>query len=179
MGSKIAVKDAMSTDVKTVSPNATLDTAASKMKAHNIGCVVVKNKETVGIITETDIVDAIAAGKNPTKTKAKDIMSSQLVTVSPDDDVIKVAHLMSKYNMRRVPVMKDNVLLGIATSHDILRVAAEEEEILSELVGIRLSEIFSSPRKAFASGQCESCSNFSDNIQEVDGRLICPECFEG
>lgn len=178
MDSKIAVKDAMSTGVKTVQPNETLDKVASKMKAHQIGCVVVKNTETLGIITEGDVVDAIAAGKDPTKTKAKSIMSSQLVTVAPTDDVINVAHMMSKYNLRRVPVVEGDKLVGIATSHDILRVAAEEEEILSELVNIRLSEIFTDPKKAFSPGQCESCNNFSDYLKDIDGRLVCPDCIE-
>ena len=175
MQSNITVKEAMSTNVVTVKPNSNLRSITKKMTLNKISCVVVKNNETLGIVTEGDIVSAISRGRNPETARARDVMSTPLVTVSPNDGVIKVAHLMSKYNIRRLPVMKGKKLLGIATTHDILRVASEESEILSELVGIRLNEIFTG-RTSTSSGTCESCGNYADFLKEVDGTLLCKEC---
>ena len=178
MQQTIAVREAMSTDVVTVKPNSNLRSITRKMMLHKIGCVVVKNTDTIGIVTEGDIVSAISKGRDPEKARAKDVMSTPLISVSPREDVIKVAHLMSKYNIRRLPVMKGKKLLGITTTHDILRVASEESQILSELVDIRLNEIFATGKQSPFSGTCESCGNYADFIQEVDGTFICKECAE-
>jgi CBS domain-containing protein/nucleotide-binding universal stress UspA family protein len=76
----------------------------------------------VGIVTERDIVRRVVAeSKDPHSTIAYDIMSKPLITVGPEATVYDAALIMTKYNIRRLPIVRDNTLLGIITSSDLAR----------------------------------------------------------
>ncbi|MFC1454654.1 cyclic nucleotide-binding/CBS domain-containing protein [Candidatus Undinarchaeota archaeon] len=174
----ITVKEAMTPEVKTVNTSDSLEKVSKFMVEHNIGCVVVSDGGPVGIISEADLVTTIADGQDPKKTKAKDVMTSPVVSIGPNEDVIEVSKKLSKYNIRRIPVMEGDRLMGIVTSHDLLRVAAEEESILSELVDIRLGQIMGSKKHRYLSGRCEVCTEYSDFLSDVNGKLVCQECVD-
>jgi CBS domain-containing protein/nucleotide-binding universal stress UspA family protein len=111
---------------------------AKNMKAKGRGSVVVTEYVTnssgvktgtrpVGIITERDIVRRIVAeSKDPNSIIAYDIMSKPLITVGPEATVYDAALIMTKYNIRRLPIVRDNTLLGIITSTDLARRMFEE-----------------------------------------------------
>ena len=76
----------------------------------------------VGIITERDMVRRVVAeSKDPHSTIAYDIMSKPLISVGPEATVYDAALIMTKYNIRRLPIVQDNTLLGIITSSDLAR----------------------------------------------------------
>ena len=76
----------------------------------------------LGIITERDIVRRVVAeSKDPNSTTAYDIMSKPLITVGPEATIYDAALIMTKYNIRRLSVVRDNTLLGIITSSDLAR----------------------------------------------------------
>ena len=76
----------------------------------------------VGIITERDMVRRVVAeSKDPHSTIAYDIMSKPLIAVGPEATVYDAALIMTKYNIRRLPIVRDNTLLGIITSSDLAR----------------------------------------------------------
>jgi len=76
----------------------------------------------VGIITERDMVRRVVAeSKDPHSTIAYDIMSKPLIAVGPEATVYDAALIMTKYNIRRLPIVQDNTLLGIITSSDLAR----------------------------------------------------------
>jgi CBS domain-containing protein len=97
-----------------------------------VGSIIVidQNTEPVGIITERDIVRrVISDGKDPTITKAVDIMSKPLITVGEDTHLYDVAKKMVKYKIRRLPVVKDNnTLVGIVTVTDIIKYFHEKNK---------------------------------------------------
>ncbi|MCX8092856.1 MAG: GGDEF domain-containing protein [Candidatus Goldbacteria bacterium] len=116
------VEQIMLKDVLKADKNATLLTICELMDKHRLGGVVIvdKNDCPIGIVTERDIIKAIIAYKEKTHLMtAGDIMSAPLVTVSPDDDIEYAFIQLSLNRIRRIPVIKDNKLVGIVSYRDI------------------------------------------------------------
>lgn len=116
-----AVKDYMSKDVPTVGDRFSATEAAKKIKEVSEGfLIVLKEGQPVGIITEEDFVEKIvAAEKDPAKTKVSEIMSSPLITIGPDEDLLKASALMQEHNIRRIPVVKNGIIYGVITVKEI------------------------------------------------------------
>jgi len=88
------------------------------------------------MITERDIVRRIVAKKLPYETKVSEIMTTQLVTVDPDMSLKDAARLMSTNKIRRLPVVKQNRLVGIVVASDFVRNVGKKtvtEEILDAM----------------------------------------------
>ena len=86
-----------------------------------------KNGKVVGIVTELDLLSAVADGKELVKTTVEEIMSPDVVTVSPETPVTEVVKIMRDNNLLRVPVVKETKLVGIVSRSDILRSLIEPE----------------------------------------------------
>ncbi|MDH5419251.1 MAG: CBS domain-containing protein, partial [Candidatus Bathyarchaeota archaeon] len=174
------VKDVMSSPVITVDEDATVDKAAQLMAKGHIGCIVVASKEEkpLGIITETDFVTRVLA-KNiqPSKLTAKEVMTSPLITVDPDETLSETARRMSQLNIRRLGVMYKGKLVGIISSKDILAITPELIEIIQEKARIeRGTAVEESSEAAPLAGYCEHCGGWSDDLTEVEGNFLCEEC---
>ncbi len=116
------MKDVMSKNVKTISPEATMEEAALKMRKNKIGClVVVEGEKPIGIITERDLVYKIVAEGKDTKTKVREVMSKDLKTIDKEADLKLAAKLMATHIIRRLPVVDNDRLVGIVTLEDIMR----------------------------------------------------------
>jgi len=109
MSGILLVREAMTTNVKTVRPFSTVKDVVQKMNKFGIGSVVVVEEDrSVGIITERDIMRSIAGQFfDPSVVKAKDIMSTQLVTISGDVSVEEAARLMANRKIKKLPVVED------------------------------------------------------------------------
>lgn len=131
------VKDVMSREIIAVLPGDTAQEAARLMQQHNIGAVpVVSGGQLRGILTDRDIVlGCVAAGKHPDSVKASDLMTKDVVCVTPDQTVHDAVHTMAAEQVRRLPVVKDGLLDGIISVADIARRHAGPEiaEALSEI----------------------------------------------
>jgi len=114
---------------------------AKKMKEKGRGSVVVTEYAStsnagsktgtapVGIVTERDIVRRVVAeSKDPKTTMAYDIMSKPLISVGPEATVYDASLIMTKYMIRRLPIIRDNTLLGIITSSDLARRMYEQNK---------------------------------------------------
>ncbi|MGI0086438.1 MAG: CBS domain-containing protein [Nitrosotalea sp.] len=113
-------RDIMKEQVVTVDSTATVMDAAKKMDEKNIGCVIViENERPVGILTERDFVKNIAINEKPMSTPVRNVMSSPLISIDPDDTVWDLAELMKLKQIHKVPVVQENKLLGIVTTTDI------------------------------------------------------------
>jgi len=115
------VRDIMSSEVQTASPDTTLEEVATMMKTEDVGAIpVVEDEELVGIITDRDIVvRCVAEGKDPSETSVEDVLSEDLETASPDMDVQEAVRLMSRRQIRRLPVVEENRLVGILALGDV------------------------------------------------------------
>jgi len=133
-----AVKDIMTKKVVTIDVNQTVFEAAELMSETGVGCLVVTEKAApIGIVTERDFVRRIVAKRASLDVKVCEIMSTNLVTVDPDASIRDAARLMSSHKIRRLPVLKQNHLVGILVATDLVRNIGKKttaEEIL-EAVG--------------------------------------------
>jgi CBS domain-containing protein len=175
---KMIVKDVMSNPVITIKETSTSNQAASLMDKHDLGCVIVVNsaKKSIGIITERDLViRVIAKNLKPDTVKAKEIMTTPLVTIETDATINDAARRMNRLNIRRLGVMYKGNMVGIISSKDLLAVMPELFEIMQEKNRIQDQDA-EEQEEAPLSGYCENCNEYSENLKETEGRNICDEC---
>jgi CBS domain-containing protein len=176
---RMIVKDVMSSPVVTLGEDATSNKVAHVMDENELGCVIVTNKagKPVGILTERDLVIRVLA-KNlmPDAIKAKEIMTSPLVTIEPDVTVSEAARRMSRLNIRRLGVTYKGNLVGLVSSKDIIGVMPELIEIIQERSRIEGSIEAEETEEAPLSGYCDRCGVFSENLKDVNGQSLCEDC---
>ncbi|MCR2820842.1 CBS domain-containing protein [Lederbergia panacisoli] len=113
------IRDIMTTEVQTCTLNDNVYEVAVKMKDDDVGVIpIVNNDKLVGVITDRDIVLRCIAEKNPPSSKVEEVMSSHLVTVTPDTTTQEAASIMAKEQIRRLPVVEDGRLVGIVALAD-------------------------------------------------------------
>jgi CBS domain-containing protein len=132
----------MTKDVVTATAEATIVDVARLMKNADIGPILIVDNETsntlVGIVTDRDIVmKVIADGQDANTTRVGEVMSKKLVTCRADDDVDVAMKSMAQFQLRRIPVVEDNMrLVGIISQADLAtRVDAPEKtgEVVKEI----------------------------------------------
>ncbi|MCW2278032.1 CBS domain-containing protein [Heliophilum fasciatum] len=111
----------MTGDVMTVKSRDTLETAARIMRDLDIGSIpVVDDGRCVGIITDRDIIiRAVAEGHDVSSSPVNDTMTRGIVTASPDMDIHEAARIMSDRQIRRLPVVQGDRLVGIVALGDL------------------------------------------------------------
>jgi CBS domain-containing protein len=122
------LKELMSRDVKVVGPDMTIGEAAQKMRDGDFGMMPVgENDRMIGTISDRDIaIRAVAEGKDA-GTKVRDVMSPGIAWAYEDDSVEQAVAVMSKHQVRRLPVVnRDKRLVGIVALGDF---AVEKSEI--------------------------------------------------
>jgi CBS domain-containing protein len=179
---RMVVKDVMSSPVVTLDEGATSNTVANLMDENELGCVIVTNKtgNPVGIITERDLViRVLAKNLKPDAVKAREIMTSPLVTIEPEATISEAARRMSRLNIRRLGVIYKGNLVGVVSSKDILGVMPELIEIIQErtrIEGAAEAEETTEAEEMSLSGYCDRCGAFSENLKVVNGQNLCEDC---
>ncbi len=173
----VPVFEIMSKKPATAPPTIKVSEAASLMKKHGVGSlIIVKSKAPIGIVTERDILTKVVAQKlEPEEIMIKEIMSSPVVCVHPHMDINDAAKQMASLQIRRLPVVEDSILIGIVTEKDILKISPQLIEIIQEYA--RISRYVDRIEEKI-SGYCENCKAFSDQLNDVDGELLCRRCTE-
>lgn len=116
------VREIMTQQVKTVSPSDTVQKAAGIMKSVDCGSVpVCEGRRVTGMLTDRDIVVTAIAGGKPSSTPVKECMTDKVVSISPDKDAQMAANLMADNQVRRLPVVENNKLVGIVAIADLAR----------------------------------------------------------
>src|SRR5215212_6810493 len=117
------VGDVMAKDVLTVEPSDTIGEAAEKMHAGKVGAVIVVEDmvRIVGIITERDLLRAIAQRARPADARVRQWMTVDPVTIDPDTPIDEAAQIMFDRNFRHLPVVKDGRPLGIVSLRRLSR----------------------------------------------------------
>jgi len=179
--SKMLVKDVMSSPAITIEENAPAHRVAHLMDKHDLGCVIVTTKEVqpIGIITERDlVVRVLIKNVKPDALKAKDVMTSPLITIEPDATIPEAARRMNRLNIRRLGVVYKGQLVGIVSSKDVLGVMPELLEIIQEKALIEGENMTEESEKEPAphAGNCDRCGVWSDDLTQVNGEFLCEEC---
>jgi len=133
------VKDVMNTNVVVAKADATIREASEVMNKYNIGSlVVVKDSGIAGIITEHNVLESVAAGRNPDETKIAEIMSPEVVTVAPDSSIEQAVDLMVQHKIKKLPVVDGDKLMGIITASDIIVVEPKLVASIANLISMKL-----------------------------------------
>ena len=119
------VKDVMISDLATLDVSTSIRDAAKLMDKKNVGCIIVtKNQLPIGIITERDFVKRIVAKEKPLTASLEEVMSTPLIEIDPNETVWEAAQLMKINNIHKLPVKKDNQVIGIVTTTDLVKICS-------------------------------------------------------
>ena len=179
MGREVIVKEVMKTNLAIIKPSMTVLEAAQLMKKRKIGnVIVVEKKQPIGILTESDILKKVVAeGKNAKDVLVKDVMSTPIIVIDPYVSLEEAMKTMGKCNVRRLPVIENNELIGIITQKDISMISPILHEISREWYDITVRDETHLKKQIF-SGKCEDCGTLSANLKNIDGRLLCEDCID-
>ncbi len=135
---QLKVKDIMTKNIAYVNPMSTVTEAAQLMQKHNVGSIPVCDQSgVVGIVTDRDIVVRnVAHGTNPQSTSVKDVMTTGVTSVSPETDINEASRIMSNSQIRRLPVVDKNMIVGMVSLGDFAtntKADMEASEALSEI----------------------------------------------
>jgi CBS domain-containing protein len=133
------VADIMTSTVESITPSATIQDAAQRMKTENIGSLpVCKDNRLLGTITDRDITIRVTAeGRDSRATLVEDVMTRMVVTVHPQQEVYEAEQLMHDHQVRRLPVVKpDGHLVGYITMSTIAKREADERAMGRVLRGV-------------------------------------------
>jgi len=125
----LTVSQAMEKSVMIVELNTTAQECAKAMAKRGVSCAVITQLgRAIGIVTERDLVSKVMAEAiEADKVLVRDIMSTPLITISPDAQLKEAAELMAQYRVRRLVVLDaTRALVGIVTTGDIARTMAEK-----------------------------------------------------
>jgi len=138
MKTRISVGEIMTRNFFYCSPDTNIISAAKMMSKNKIGSLLVKtNKKLEGIITERDILWALAKKENLKGVKVKDIMSKRVKTIAPSKDVLEALFKMRKEKLRRLPVVENNKLVGFITIRDIIKIFPSLFDVWAESLRIK------------------------------------------
>ena len=118
------VRDAMTSNPRSIEPSTTVTEAARLMKSEDVGSLpIVDGDQLVGMVTDRDtVIRVVAEGKDPQSTTVGEIASRDLVTIDPEQDLEEALRLMAQHQVRRLPVAEeDGRLVGILAQADVAR----------------------------------------------------------
>jgi CBS domain-containing protein len=118
----------------------TLNEASKQMTECRIGALLVMDKgKLAGIVTERDIVRAVANDKNCKDVKVREVMSTNLIVSKQGDDLDYVMAVMIQNGIRHVPVVEEHGLVGMVSMRDVVRVLVKnlkaENQYLKDFIG--------------------------------------------
>ena len=118
------VKDVMTREIIALPPDETIESAAVAMTHHGISSLIVRGEQQVlGILTERDVLTRVVArGEDPSEIRVGDVMTSELISVSPDASIDEASELMLSHRIKKLPIMDPNQpdrVLGILSLTDV------------------------------------------------------------
>jgi CBS domain-containing protein len=132
------IRDVMTPNPSTLSADSSVAEAAKLMKREDVGAIpVVEGERLVGTVTDRDItIRVVAEGKDPSSVSMREIASTDLVTIDPQQKLGEALRLMADHQVRRLPVVEeDGRLVGIVAQADVAQEAepAQVGEAVEEI----------------------------------------------
>ena len=116
------VRDVIDNELVIVAPDEALSVVCRQLEARRVGsALVVEDGSLVGILTERDVVRAVAEGANPEKAQAADYMSRMLTTIGADETMEEAARIMTSQRIRHLPVVDGAQIDGVLSIRDIVQ----------------------------------------------------------
>ena len=124
------VRDIMTSPAIRIHPEESVEVAARALASHNIGMLPVcgTDGKLCGVVTDRDLVTrCVAGGRLADKTKIREVMTGQVMSVDPNMELGVAAHLMGRQQIRRLPVVENGKLCGMLSLGDL---AVREDEVM-------------------------------------------------
>ena len=115
------LKQIIPSPVISVEPEESVEVAARTLEHYNIGALpVCRSGRLYGVVTDRDLVTrCVAAGRDPSKTSVREVMTTRIVSAKPDMDAAVAASLMGKEKIRRLPVVENGLIRGMVSLGDL------------------------------------------------------------
>jgi CBS domain-containing protein len=129
-------------NVVTVEPDETIQSAVWKMKDENVGAVVVlENRKVVGMLTDRDVALKLGLGDAGLATPVREVMTQDVLTIWEDQGIFNATQYLMGHQIRRLPIInRKNELVGMVTLDDLVALLAQELRNLSQAVAPALAE---------------------------------------
>jgi CBS domain-containing protein len=124
------IRDLMTKNPCAIDADKPVAYAAEMMRDEDVGLApIVEGQKLIGTLTDRDIaIRVVAEGKDPQSTNVRDVMTSRLVTVDPDQDLDEALRLMAQNQVRRLPVVEeDGKLAGVVAQADVAKHASDSQ----------------------------------------------------
>jgi len=134
------VRDVMKKEVITAGPEITLREASKVMAKHGIGSIVIiKDDKIVGLINERNVLVAVAQGKDADLVTVEEIMIKKVATIEPGEKIEDAVNVMIENQIKKLPVIDGDKLIGIITASDIIVIEPKLIEEICKLISIDVS----------------------------------------
>jgi CBS domain-containing protein len=143
--------------------------------------VVLRGSEHVGVVTERDVLAALANGPDPTTATVGEVMSDHVPTVTPETTISSAADQLSTQQSRRLVVTDGAEPKGIVTQEDLLagrNYAIEQESDNAAVVHADGTATTATEDDFENQGICEVCGTLTRGLASFNGQLRCPDCRE-
>jgi CBS domain-containing protein len=132
------IRDVMTSDPCTIDAEKSVAYAAKMMREEDVGLApIVEGDKLIGMLTDRDItIRVVAEGRNPDQVKVREVASTQVVTIDPQQDLSEALRIMAKHQVRRLPVVEeDGKLVGVVAQADIAREGDDKQtgELVEEI----------------------------------------------
>jgi CBS domain-containing protein len=133
------IRDIMTENVATVTPSQDIQEAAELMSQYNVGSIpVVENGHIIGLVTDRDITIRSTAQGLGSSTPISHVMTTEIVQGNPNMNIEEAAKLMSEKQIRRLPIVENNQLVGMIALGDIATNEMFDEEAEEALTNISI-----------------------------------------
>lgn len=118
----LVVRQIMEDAVVTTSPTSSAMTVAEILSEHSFGSlpVVEKDRTLRGLVTEFDLLKAVEQGKDLREVSVSDMMTKDVVSTTEETPIMQLIHLLQERHLIRVPVVKDQKLVGMVARRDVV-----------------------------------------------------------
>jgi CBS domain-containing protein len=119
-----SIRDLMTENPCSIDADKSVAYAAKMMRDEDVGLApIVEGDKLIGTVTDRDIaIRVVAEGKDPNQTTVREVASTNLVTIDPQQDLDEALRLMAKHQVRRLPVVEeDGRLVGVVAQADVAR----------------------------------------------------------
>lgn len=140
------VRDCMCNKVSYATPSSTVQECAAMMNNNHVGCIPICNnsQNVVGLVTDRDItLRCVACNKDPKTTPVSEIMTCEVCCCASNAEISEAENLMSENQIKRIPVIENNKIVGILTLGDL----AKSTEINNEKLAYTLNHICNCDKK--------------------------------
>jgi signal-transduction protein with cAMP-binding, CBS, and nucleotidyltransferase domain len=180
MKTGINVSDAMTRSPIFASADDSALTCAEMMAEKGVGSLIIKKEgKLLGIVTEKDFLTKIVAQKKKNTIPIKEIMTpvEKLITIAGEEDLYNAINTMSREDVRRLPVVSGEYILGLLTYKDVMKIHPDLYDIFVQKYKIR--ESAEKPEKRhYVEGKCHSCGSYHQ-LMKIQGAWKCIACRDG